>query len=530
MQDILAGAGLLFQLSPMLWLVIGLVLGFVTGAIPGVGSANAAALLLPFAIGLPVHDSLILIAGLYAGCMFASAIPAILINAPGEPGSAATALDGYPMALAGKGERAIGIARMASAAGGTLAGIAVLFIIGPLGHIALKFGAVEIFLVAVFGLTVISVVIGDSVRKGIVAGVLGLLIAAMGANPLTGQPRFTLGFVELYGEVPFVPAVIGIFGVAQMFIIATQKDHGGVAQRADTAARSGIAANFVGSMKEAVSGIGETFRYRAALIRSATLGLLIGIVPGMGSSTSNFISYGLSKQYSRRPENYGKGEPEGIVASETSDSAVVSGTLVPTLALGIPGSATAAIVLAALYLHGLQPGPRLMATEAPLVYALILAAIVASILIVPIGAVMAAPLAAVTRVKPKYLVPVVLICCILGTYSMRNSVFDVGLLMAFGVLSFLMQRLGYPIVPLVLGLVLGPIAEENMLRALQLGNNEIGYFFQSGIAKVLWVGLAITIGATAFKAFRDRNGKKKTTTSGETQEVSAGVGGSEDSR
>lgn len=502
MQDIQAGAELLFQAGPMLWLVFGILIGFVAGAIPGVGSANAAALLLPFAIGLPVESSLILIGGLYAGCLFAAAIPAILINAPGEPGSAATALDGYPMALQGKAERAIGIARMASAAGGVLAGIVVLFVIGPLGDVALQFGAVEIFIVALFGLTVISVVIGDSVRKGLVAAAVGLLIASMSANPLSGQPRFTMGFVELYGDVPFVPAVIGIFGVAQMLIIATQNEVGEQVMAPRGGAGRGILSRFGGAMREAGGGILQTLRYPVTIGRSALLGLIIGIVPGMGTSTANFVSYGIAKQYSRTPDDFGKGAPEGIVASEASDNAVASGTLIPTLALGIPGSATAAIVLAALYLQGIQPGPRLMATEAPLVYALVLAAIVSSILILPIGMVLAAPLALVTRVKPQFLVPAVLLCCIIGTYSVRSSIFDVGLLLVFGALSFVMQRLGYPIVPLVLGLVLGPIAEENMLRALQLGNNEVSYFFESGIAQVLWAGLAFTVGYSAFRAIR----------------------------
>jgi|TARA_B110000259_G_scaffold182761_1_gene226901 putative tricarboxylic transport membrane protein len=503
MEDILAGAELLFQTGPLLWLVVGILIGFVAGAIPGVGSANAAALLLPFAIGLPVESSLILIGGLYAGCLFAAAIPAILINAPGEPGSAATALDGYPMALQGKAERAIGIARMASAAGGIIAGVVVLFVIGPLSDVALHFGAVEIFVVALFGLLVITVVIGDSVRKGVVAAALGLLIAAMSANPLTGQPRFTMGFIELYGDVPFVPAVIGIFGVAQMLNIAAQNS---VAHRAATTTDGDtgvtIIARFLLAMREAGGGILETLRYPVTIVRSAMLGLLIGIIPGMGTSTANFVSYGVAKQYARKPETFGKGAPEGIIASEASDNAVASGTLIPTLALGIPGSATAAIVLAALYLQGLQPGPRLMATEAPLVYALVLAAILASILIVPIGMVLAAPLALVTRVKPQFLVPAVLLCCIVGTYSVRGSIFDVGLLLVFGILSFVMQRLGYPIVPLVLGLVLGPIAEENLLRAMQLGNNKLSYFFESGIAQALWVGLALTMAYSVYRAIR----------------------------
>lgn len=508
MDGILAGAELLLQPETLTWLLVGLLIGFLVGAIPGVGAPNAAALLLPFAIGLPVESSLILICGLYAGALFASAIPAILVNAPGEPGSGATALDGYPMAMRGQGERAIGVARMASVTGGVLAGVAVLLVIGPLGDLALRFGAAEIFVVALFGLTVIAVAIGDNIRKGLISAGLGLLIASMAANPYTGQPRFTMGFVELYGEVPFVPAVIGIFGVAQMFIIATQDRLGtrGARGPAGTSGR-GLLAGLAAALREVVGGITATFRYPVTLLRSSGLGLLIGIVPGMGTSTANFVSYGVAKQLSRQPETFGKGNPEGIVASESCDNAVGNGSLIPTLALGIPGSATMAIVLAALYLHGIQPGPQLVETEAPLVYALILAVIACSLLILPIGVVLAAPMALVTRVRPPFLVPAVLVCCIVGTYSFRNSMFDVGLMLVFGVLSFVMQRLRYPIVPLVLGLVLGPIAEESMLRALQLGNYQLSYFFSSGISQVLWAGLGLTIVLSAVRTLR--NGRRQ---------------------
>jgi putative tricarboxylic transport membrane protein len=472
MDGIFDGAAVLFQTGPMLWLLFGMVVGFVAGAIPGLGSANAAALVLPFAIGLPAESSLILIGGLYAGCLFAGSIPAILVNAPGEAGSAATALDGHPMALAGQAERAIGLARMASAMGGLLAGVVVLLIIGPLGSIALMFGAREIFIVALFGIAVISIVLGDQVRKGLIAAIVGLLVAAMAANPYTGQARFTLGFIELYSEIPFVPAVIGLFGLAEMLIIATGRRDGAAT---DDVVRVQMQRTnrFVAAAKEALGGVAATLRYPVTIVRSSIIGLLIGIVPGMGTAAANFVSYGVAKQFSKQPERFGKGAPDGIVASESCDNAVASGTLIPTLTLGIPGSATAAIVLAALYLHGIQPGPRLLANEPTLVYAVVWAAVIASLLILPLGIVLAAPLGLITKVKVPYLVPSVILLCLVGTYTVRTSMFDVGLALIFGALGFLMRRRGFPIVPLVLGLVLGPIAEENFLRALQLGRRGV---------------------------------------------------------
>lgn len=260
----------------------------------------------------------------------------------------------------------------------------------------------------------------------------------------------------------------------------------------------------LGAMREAIAGVTATLRYPVTIVRSSLVGLLIGIVPGMGTAAANFVSYGLAKQFSSRPEEFGKGAPDGIVASEACDNAVASGTLIPTLTLGVPGSATAAIVLAALYLHGIQPGPRLMAEEPALVYALVWAAIVASVLILPLSLLLAAPLGLVTRVSPPYLVPSVILLCLVGTYSVRNSVFDVGLMLVFGTLGYLMRRRHYPIVPLVLGLVLGPIAEENLLRALQLGRYQASYFVDSPMAIGLWLAFAALIVYGVVKGMRRR--------------------------
>lgn len=511
MEDLLAGASLVFDVDSFLWLVFGVVIGFIAGAIPGVGAANAAALVLPFAIGLPPSDSLILIGGLYAGCLFAGSIPAILVNAPGEAGSAATALDGYPMAIAGNAERAIGIARMASVLGGAMAGIVVLAIIGPLGDIALRFGAREIFIVALFGIAVIAIVMGNSVRKGMISALAGLLIASMAANPYTGQPRFTLGYIELYSEVPFVAAVIGLFGLAQMLYIASGHDAPPAASMR-VAHGSSLGARARSSFAEVVAGVRETLKYPVTTIRSAFVGLIIGIVPGVGTASANFISYGLAKRFSKDPNSFGKGNPEGIVASEACDNAVASGTLIPTLTLGIPGSATAAIVLAALYLHGIQPGPRLFSNEAPLVYAVVIASIIASLLILPLGVILAAPLGLVTRVRMPYLVPSVMLLCLIGTYSVRNSLFDVGLALLFGVLGFLMRLRDIPVVPLVLGLVLGPIAEENFLRGRQLARGELAYFYGSPMTKVLWTGLFLLIVFSVWKDWRIRVARRTAAT------------------
>lgn len=485
--DMLGGLDLLLQFDALLYLAIGLVLGFVVGVLPGFGGANGMALVLPFALGLRLEVALLLLVGISAGALFAGAIPAILLNVPGTAGAAATALDGHPMAKAGKADRAIGIARMSSVAGGMVAVTAVLIILAPMAAVAQTFGSREMFVVAVFGLTVIATVIGNNVWKGALAAVLGLLIAAMSASPLTGQPRMTFGFLGLYDAVPFIPALIGLFAISEMLLIALKPD-GTATEAAHLVRRS-----FRDQGTEIVGGIRDTFRYPRTIVRSGLIGAGLGIIPGIGAAVANFVSYGEAKKRSKNPERFGHGAEEGVVASEASDNGVTAGIMVPTLTLGIPGSSEAAVLLAALYLQGIQPGPRVMMTHGPEAYAVLLGLLVACMLILPVGILLAAPLTYVTRIPPSSLVPLVLAACCIGAFAVRNSLFDVGLAIVFGVLGFVLRRYGYSVIPLVLAMILGPIAEANFLRAMRLGQNSIGYFFDSLTVRVLWIGLAFVL-------------------------------------
>ena len=481
MENILGGLALLGQPEAILWLVGGLAIGFMVGVLPGLTTSSTAALLLPFAIGLPLEISLILIVSIYAGAQFAGAIPAILLNIPGESGAAVTALDGYPMMKKGKGGYAIGIARMASSLGGVASGLLVLAVLGPLGALALSFGAREMFVVILLGFAAAASLVGPSVRKGVLAGVLGLLIATIGASPLSGQSRFTFGTLELFEGVPFVPALIGAFAVSEVLILLSSRRH-------KTAA--GISSVDLGGPRQqigdAVSGAVATLKRPGAVAQSTAIGVVLGVIPGIGTAVSNFLSYGIAKRGSKTPERFGKGAEEGIIASEACDNAVSSATLVPTLTLGIPGSATMAIVLAAFFLNGIQPGPRVLATHPEAVYAVVLAMIVASILILPLGVLLSAPLVAVAKVPIPYLAPVILVVCFAGSFAFRMSLFDVGITVAFGLLAYMMRLHGYPVVPLILAMILGPLAEEYLMRALVLGNGSIGYFFASPLVNILW--------------------------------------------
>ncbi|MCT2582042.1 tripartite tricarboxylate transporter permease [Actinophytocola gossypii] len=493
------GFGLLLQPMPLMWLVIGLCLGFLVGVLPGLSTSNTAALLLPFAIGLPTESSLILIVSIYAGAQFGGAVPAILVNVPGEAGAAVTALDGYQFTKRGEPALAIGIARMAAAIGGVVGGVVVLLLLGPLGEFALTFGARELFVVILLGFVVASSLMGESVRKGLMVGLLGLLLATVGGGPTTGQERFTFGVLELYEGISFIPALVGLFAVSEMLILVARHRRNGRPELDVPTLSLGK------ELRSAIRGARETLRHKKVVGQSNALGVVLGLIPGIGTTIASFVSYSLAKRRSKTPERFGKGTPEGVIAAEACDSSAVGATLVPTLTLGIPGSATMAVVLASLYLQGIQPGPQVLISHGAEAYAAILALIVASILIMPLGVLLASPLAMVTKVPAKYLVPIVLLACFAGAFAVRYSLFDVGVAIMFGLLGLVLRLNGYPVIPLVLGLVLGPLAEENLLRSLELGNNSVGYFFGSTTAVVLWALLVAAAGYLFWQYRRRRS-------------------------
>ena len=507
LEGILAGLDLLLSPGALIYLVVGLVAGFVTGVLPGFGSSNATAVALSLSLALPVEQALVLMISIYAGSTYGGSVPAILLNVPGEAGSAATAMDGYPLAQQGKGAMAIGVARLASALGGVISMVIVLAIIAPLSQAALLFGAREMLLVVAFGVVIVAGVVADSPGKGMLSATMGLLLAAMSASPTTGQARFTLGMIELYEGVPIVPALIGLFGFSQMFELAASRSlftQGGSISTTTTPKGSGLRGFVRRSGEEVGQGFAETLQYPRTIVRSSLLGMIIGVIPGMGASVGNFVGWAAARRASKNPELFGKGAPEGVIGSEAADNGVASGTLVPMLTLGIPGSGTGAVMIAALILHGVAPGPRVMVEFEAEAYAVLLGALVASILILPLGILLAAPITGITRVTPQILVPLILVISAAGVYASRGLMFDVWMTFVFGLLGYAMTRYEYPLVPMVLGLVLGPIGEQYLMRALLLGRGQLSYFFGSPTAIVLWILLVALIVVTVLRVLRKR--------------------------
>lgn len=532
MNGIMEGLALLLTFDALVWLLVGLLGGFITGVLPGFDSANAAALLLALTIGLPTEIALIMMAAVYIGSQAAGSVPAILLNVPGEPGAAATALDGYPMTKNGQGGLAVGAARAASVFGGVLAGVAVVFVVGPMSTVALKFQSPEMFLVAIMGLTVIASVSGkgaSGIARGWMSAFLGMLLASMAASPETGQPRMTFGFIELYSALPFVPVVIGIFGLAQMFTLPLEDEaqsptrspnsHAvrsanatGPWRSAHQAIRASITSGIDFVMRDAretARGAALALRELINVARSSFIGLIVGIVPGLGPSIANFVAYSEARRASKSPESFGKGNPEGVIASESCNNAVAPATLVPTLTLGVPGSATAAVMLGALYLHGVVPGPRVMVDGRPEVYAVLLSTIVAAVLILPVGLLLTAPLLRLAAVPIPYLIPIVVVIATVGALALRGSVFDAGLMVIAAILGVLMRLAKFPFVPLVLGLVLGPLAEANLMRSLMLSDGSFSIFWSSTTSKILLVVIITLVLSPAISDLRRAKSRSK---------------------
>jgi putative tricarboxylic transport membrane protein len=484
-HGLMEGLALVLDWQSMTVIVVGLFLGFSAGLLPGFSSSSAAALVLSFSLALNTEDALILMISLYAGDLFSGAVPAITMGIPGTPGAAVTALDGFPMTQRGEAGLAIGVARMASVVGGVLGSLVVIFAIAPLSELALLFGTREMFVVAVLGLFIIGTVVGDRPLRGLLSGGMGMVFAIVGLNPVTSQPRLTFNLLGLYDGLPIIAVIVGTFALSQIMELANAR-HATIVHDVSLDKQAS-------EWHQVMHGIKFTLSRPVLLLRSTLFGLLIGALPGTGSAVAGFASYNVAKRYAKDPDSFGKGNPDGIIAAEAADHGVTAGVLIPTFTLGIPGSGTAAVMLAALYLHGVTPGPRVMVTNRPEVYAVLVGLLVASILILPMGILLGTAMIRVTRMKKGYLVPPVLMLSFVGAIALRGSYFDAGILIAFGIVGCILRYCNYPVVPLVLGLILGPLAETNFTRALQLGQNQLGYFFGSPTTIVLWVGVAALI-------------------------------------
>lgn len=471
----------------LLAILVGVVAGLFIGSLPGLTANLGVALLLPVTFSMEVTAALLMLVSLYTSAIYGGSFSAILLHTPGTSASAATAIDGFALTRKGEFNKAIRIATFSSVVGGMASGLALLLIAPPLSLLSLKFGPAEYFMLAVFGVTIIGTLATGNMVKGLLAGAAGLLISTVGLDLDSGFPRYTFGFNELGGGINFVPVVIGLFSLSQAMLMCEESRHS--IQQADVGAGRW---RFLPTWD-------EIRRIRTTLARSSIIGVLVGILPGAGGDIGSWVSYNEAKRFARADEPFGKGSIVGVSASETANNAVTGSSLIPLLTLGIPGSATAAILLGALIIHGLQPGRTLFTDHAHITYTVIVGFMLANLAMGVVGMSIGRYIGAVTRLPNNILIPVIVVLSIVGSYSLGNNAFDVYTMMAFGLIGYLMRKAGFAPAPLILGLILGPIAETGFRQSLILAKGPlIGYILASPISLFLFAMTLLSIASAAY--------------------------------
>ena len=488
LANIMAGAQNLLTLDAVLALVAGTVGGMVIGALPGFSAAMGVSLLIPITYGMNPVAALTMLVAMYTSAIYGGSITAILCHTPGTPASAATAIDGYQLTKKGRGMEAMGVATFGSALGGTVSAIAMLLIAPALGAFSLKFSVLEYFLLAVFGLTVIASLAGDSVIKGLFSGVMGLALGCVGLDAITGVPRMTLGVIQLEDGINFVPALIGLFSISQVMSLAWDVYHG----------KKGSVIEDQENLKKSrrLPPWKEMKTLFPTMGRCSIVGTIVGIVPAAGAGVSSWICYSLGKRFSKHPEEFGHGALEGVASCETGNNAATGGALIPLITLGLPGSSVAAILLGGMMIHGLTPGTSMFTEHAPTTYAIMIGFLIANILMGVIGMFAAKYIARVSTVPMGLLGPVIVALATAGTFAIRNNMFDVYVMLAFGLIGFVLKKCGFAAPPMILGMVLSEICENNWRRAVILANAKGGmlqYFMGRPIAIVLAILIVISL-------------------------------------
>lgn len=489
---------LVIQPEVLLAMVLGTVMGILLGALPGLSATLGIALAIPFSYALSPLVALALLAGIHNGASQGGAFPAILLRIPGTPGAICTSFDGYPLAQRGKAGGAMNLAAMSSAVGGTISAIALMLLAPPLAQVALAFGPPEIFWVNIFGIAAIAALLGDDFLKGVIAACFGLLLSAIGIDNVTGQERFTFDLMQLSSGIPILVVMVGVFSFPPAWELATR------------------------SMNQAAGG--ETFKIVSEKIwklsqvwriwlKSSFIGIIIGILPG--SAIGSFIAYNEARRSSKNPDEFGKGSIEGLAAAESVNNADNAAAMIPTLTLGVPGSAIAALMLGALLIHGLQPGPQLFRDAPQIVFGYAWAMLITSLLLIPLGGAVASRLFAhVLRIPPGLLLPIIVVTAVLGSFASQNAMFTVYLAALFGLIGLMMERLNFPLAPVIIGLVLGAKAEFSLRISLMMSGGDATVLFTRPICIVMICLTLLLLSIPARRALRLYWPKRPATTTG----------------
>ena len=450
----------------------GVSLGTLIGALPGIGPVSGVALLLPLTFGMPPTSAIIMLSGIYYGSQYGGTITSVLINTPGESASVVTCIDGYQMALQGRAGPALGIAALGSFIAGTFGVVLLMLMSTTLVRVALSFGPPETFALMLLGLTTVTGLTGENAVKGYISMLLGLMLAMVGFDIISGDPRYTWGINDMLDGIDFLPVAIGLFGMGEVLVGAET-----VVDMRILKARYGV--------RDVWPTATDWARSRWALVRGTFLGFFIGILPGAGSTIASFLAYAVEKKVSKHPEEFGKGAIEGVAAPEAANNSASAGAMVPLLALGIPGSGTTAVLLGGLMMWGLRPGPLLFEKNPDFVWGLIASMYIGNVMLVILNIAFIPLFVWALRVPYNILMPLIILLCVIGTYALNNRVWDVGLMLIFGVLGYLMKKLDYSPAALTLALVLGPLAERALRQSLIISDAGMLIFFTRPIAAVL---------------------------------------------
>jgi putative tricarboxylic transport membrane protein len=497
MDQLMVGFMTIMEPMNFLSVFIGVLGGMIIGAMPGLTAPMGVALLIPFTYGMAPVPAITMLVSLYCGATFGGSIAAILVHAPGTPAAAATTFDGYPLAQKGQAGKALGMACISSSIGG-LFSVFVLILLAPvLAEIAIKFGPPEYFALAIFGLSMISSLGSKSVVKNLLGGTIGVFIACVGMDGISGFSRYDFGITHLMDGISFIPVMIGLFAATEVF------------RQAEKGIRKVV-------IDRKISGLLPTWKeiksVKTTLIRSSLIGTFIGILPAEGGTVASFIGYNEAKRFSKNPEKFGTGCLEGVAAPECANNAATGGAMIPTMALGIPGSGTTAVILGALLIHGMRPGPLLFIQHVNVVYAVFIGMFLANLMFLGLGLGGAKVFSQILRVPNYVLSPIILVLCVVGTYALHNNMADVWIMLICGLVGYKMKEYGFAAAPIVLGLVLGELIEISLRRTLIVYDNNPFVFFTRPWSLAFIILTILGLCSPAIRSWLDNRGQKKAET------------------
>ncbi|HAP56946.1 MAG TPA: C4-dicarboxylate ABC transporter permease [Sphaerochaeta sp.] len=482
-------SGLHFFTNPVIYLssFLGVLIGIVFGALPGLTATMTIAVFIPFTFGLSPVIAFAFLLGLYSGSVYGGSISAILINIPGTPSAIATSLDGYPLSQMGRAGEAIGISTISSTLGGFFSVIVLMFAAPAIASVALKFSAEEYVGITLIGLSIIAIISPGSTVKGLMSGVIGLIIGIVGMDPITGYPRFIIGRAELLEGIDSIPVMIGMYGLSEMLVQISSSEYKVTVKQK------------LSRLLPPIKHIKQIF---GTVVRSSFIGVLIGALPAAGGSIASLVAYGQEKRFGKRKELLGTGIIEGVAAPEAANNASTGGALIPMLTLGIPGDAMTAVLMGGLIIQGLRPGPLLFQQQMPFVSSIFISLLLSVVFMCILGLLGAPVFAKLISFPKKYLIPAILVFGLVGSYAISNSIFDIWVLIISGIVGFVFRKIGLPIAPIILGMILGPLFESNFRRALMLSGGNWATFVQRPISLAFLIVVVVVLtGPAIMKKF-----------------------------